>query len=227
MTKVFISYGREDQKAAERLCAELQNMGIDVWFDRISLRAGERWKTSIVKAIREVDSVVILLSKHSASRRGFLNKEIREALDVLDEQPENKPFLIPARLDECELSHFALSELHWIDMFPDWHNGVREIKKSLDIMVDAPPPSDRKVRVFLEITLRTTNDLHELAARISQSPHVISVDLTVGPIDMIIIMEATNPQHLYDALEEFHRKPEFRKATMKTTTMLSLRSFYK
>jgi hypothetical protein len=223
MTKVFISYGREDQKAAERLCTDLQKMGIDVWFDRISLRAGERWKTSIVKAIREVDSVVVLLSKRSANRRGFLNKEIREALDVLDEQPENKPFLIPARLDECESPHLALSELQWIDMFPNWHRGIREIKKSLDIKINLPPSGDRKARAFLEVNLKGTKSIDSIASAISRRDHVVSVDLTAGPVDMIIVMEASNFQELLVAIDALRELPEVHQ----TNTMVTLSSFPK
>jgi hypothetical protein len=40
MTKVFLSYGRNDDEAfARRLDADLTKTGFDVWFDRVSMPA--------------------------------------------------------------------------------------------------------------------------------------------------------------------------------------------
>jgi hypothetical protein len=129
LPKVFLSYGREDEQPTKKLRDHLRKYGFEVWFDRDSILPGQRWKPAIVRAIRCADAVVVLVSKKSSNRRGFLNKEIREALEVVDEQPDSKPFLIPARLDDCEVPQ--LGELQRVDMFPDWNEGIRQIRKSL------------------------------------------------------------------------------------------------
>ena len=43
----------------------------------------------------------VFLSVDSVTKEGYLQKEIRQALDVANEKPEGSIFLIPARLDNC------------------------------------------------------------------------------------------------------------------------------
>lgn len=129
--QVFISYAREDSDAASRLYLELRERGFDAWFDLEKLRPGVRWKKRIARAIRESDAVVALLSTRSVSKRGYVQKEIRFALEVVDELPDSEVFLIPARLDECRPGHDDLYELQWIDLFPDWETGLTRIEDAL------------------------------------------------------------------------------------------------
>jgi hypothetical protein len=64
-------------------------------------------------------------------KRGYLNVEIKAAFETLSEFPPNKIYLIPVRLDNFMPSHPQVRELNWIDMFPDWNNGLEEILASL------------------------------------------------------------------------------------------------
>src|SRR5205814_153857 len=57
----------------------------------------------------------------------FVNKELMEALDVLDTYPESAIFLLPTRLDNCEPSHRRLCDINWVDLFPVWSRGVAKI----------------------------------------------------------------------------------------------------
>jgi acyl carrier protein len=136
ITKIFISYGREDAEAAKSIYDELKDAGLDPWLDTESLVPGQQWKSTIRKAIRESRYFLALLSHRSVSRKGFINKELAEALEVLEEYPESEIFLIPVRLDDCRPSHEKLSELHRVDMFPSWDKGMRQIRKA--IKLDTP-----------------------------------------------------------------------------------------
>jgi hypothetical protein len=99
--RVFISYGHEDRPSAQRLHDDLRAAGLTPWLDVESMVPGTRWKPAIIKAIRASDFFVSLVSAASTGRRGFVNTEIREALDVAKEMPEDRPFFITARLDDC------------------------------------------------------------------------------------------------------------------------------
>jgi TIR domain len=125
--KIFISYAREDLDLAKRMFDELTNAGFKPWFDKECLLPGQRWEVGIEQAIRSSNYFIALLSSNSVAKRGFVQKEIRRALNVLEQMPESDIFLIPARLDECHPSHSALEELNWVDMFPDWEKGVEKI----------------------------------------------------------------------------------------------------
>jgi hypothetical protein len=125
--KVFISYAREDLASAKRMFDELKAAGFEPWFDKECLLPGQRWEVGIEQAIRSSHYFIAILSSHSVAKRGYVQKEIRRALEILDQIPESDIFLIPARLSECRPSHIALEQLNWVDLFPDWETGVQKI----------------------------------------------------------------------------------------------------
>lgn len=127
---VFISYAREDFSSAQRLYQDLKEAGLEPWIDTEGLRPGEKWEAAIKRAIKNSRYFIALLSSTAVSRKGFVNKEITEALEVLDMYPESEIFLIPARLNECQPAHESLSNLHWVDMFPSWEVGLSKLLNS-------------------------------------------------------------------------------------------------
>jgi len=72
--------------------------------------------------------VVVLLSSHQVEKRGYIQKEIRVALELLNEMPDNRVFVIPARLDDCQPQHDALVTLQWVDLIPDWEAGFQRVR---------------------------------------------------------------------------------------------------
>src|SRR5437868_1973448 len=93
--RVFLSYAREDETHARRIYNALSRRDIQVWMDKMSLLGGEDFDAAIRKAIQESDFFLVLLSKTATAKRGYINKEIRRALDILDELPEGMRFVIP------------------------------------------------------------------------------------------------------------------------------------
>ena len=144
---IFISYGHEDYPAAKRLFDDLRSLGLRPWLDREHLVPGQKWKVAIRRAIRESRFFIALLSNKTVTRRGFLNTEIREAIDILKEYPDFNTFIIPVRLDECNPPQEELWELQRVDMFPDWDAGVKRILKTIGI-------SHQSVTSFIAIQLR-------------------------------------------------------------------------
>jgi hypothetical protein len=124
---VFLSYAREDSVAAGRLYKELTSAGAQVWFDQKSLLPGEKWDSATRRAIRGSKYFLAILSARAVTKKGFIQKEIREALSVLEEFPDDVVFLIPARIDDCMPSYERLNELNWVDLFPNWDSGVAKL----------------------------------------------------------------------------------------------------
>lgn len=129
--KIFISYAREDYVEAKRLFDKLRAAGLEPWIDKECLLPGQRWEVGVEQAIRSSDYFIALLSSHSVIKHGYVQKEIRRALEILEQMPESDIFLIPARLTACQPSHSALEKLNWVDMFPDWERGFEKIVKVL------------------------------------------------------------------------------------------------
>lgn len=127
MASVFISYARANAEQALRLYQDLTRAGVDVWLDQEDLLPGQHWKPAIENAIRNSRYFIALLSSESVNRRGYVQKELVIALDVLDEFPSEDIFVIPARLDACSPTHAKLKDLHWVDLYPDWDRGVARI----------------------------------------------------------------------------------------------------
>ena len=137
--QVFLSYARIDARQARKLYSRLNGEpGIRVWFDKEDLLPGLRWRPAIRKAIRESRYFIGLLSGNTADRRGFQNTELRAALQILDEFPDQHVFLIPTRLEDCEPPIEDLRELNYADLFPDWEAGYQTLRRSLGIERIAP-----------------------------------------------------------------------------------------
>lgn len=125
--RVFLSYAREDIEAARTLRKALEALSVDVWFDETSILPGQRWRREISKAFRESEFFAILLSQNSVTKRGVVQREIREAIEVAKELPEDAIFLIPVRLEDVKPAEGVLSDVQWVDLFPDWAEGIRRI----------------------------------------------------------------------------------------------------
>jgi gamma-glutamyl phosphate reductase len=94
----------------------LVSAGADAWLDEEKLLPGQLWEQEIPNAVRASDAIVVCLSRVSISKRGYIQKEIRAALDVADEHPEGALFLIPAKLEECEIPE-RLAKRQWVNLF--------------------------------------------------------------------------------------------------------------
>jgi hypothetical protein len=101
----FISYVREDSHQVERLQRMLEAAGIRVWLDTDDLSPGQDWRTEIRRAITDNALVFIAcFSQAGLSRdKSFQNEELTLAIEQLRLRPLDDPWLIPVRLDECDI----------------------------------------------------------------------------------------------------------------------------
>jgi len=134
MTRPFISYAREDLQSAIQLRNDLVAHGAQPWMDRFDLLGGQDWSATISDALQQCTHFVALISCHSVNKRGFVQRELREALRLLDELPPNAIFVIPVRVDASIPGHSRLRELHWIDLFPKYGEGLNALLRSLGLV---------------------------------------------------------------------------------------------
>ncbi|MEO5611810.1 MAG: TIR domain-containing protein [Sphingomicrobium sp.] len=64
MSRVFLSYARDDVHAAEQLAKFISDAGHEVWWDR-HLQGGSRFTAEIDRALREAEAIVVLWSDAS------------------------------------------------------------------------------------------------------------------------------------------------------------------
>lgn len=117
--KVFLCHSSADKDAVRRLHASLLQDGLRPWLDAVDLSPGVEWKLEIERSVRGADVVLVCLSRSSVGKTGFVQKEIAFALDAADERPEGTTYIVPARLETCDVPQ-RLSKWQWVDLFePD------------------------------------------------------------------------------------------------------------
>jgi TIR domain len=114
--RIFLLYARRDENAVRRLYRRLLKEGADVWWDQEKLLPGQDWALEIHKAIQRSDGVVVCLSKQFNKQGGFRHEELRIALEKAASLSEGESFLIPARLDPCDLPE-PLRRWQRVDLF--------------------------------------------------------------------------------------------------------------
>lgn len=116
--RAFLSYCREDSAAVRQLHERLTTAGVEVWLDDVALLPGQEWKSEIAKAVRRSDVVIVCLSERAVTKVGYVQKEIREALQYADEHPPDTMFVVPVRFDDC-LIPSAMKHLHCVDLWTE------------------------------------------------------------------------------------------------------------
>jgi hypothetical protein len=125
--RVFLCHSHSDKQAVHELYHRLCIEGFDPWLDEEKLLPGQDWQYEITKAVQNTDVVVICLSLGAINKKGYLQNEIKQALDVADEQPEGTIFLIPLQLEPCDIP----------DRLQRWHSVCLLDKKGYEQLVSA------------------------------------------------------------------------------------------
>ena len=122
----FISYVHQDRDAVAKLQRILSSAGVPIWLDKEDLWPGEDWRLKIRRAITKESLVFIAcFSKNSNARdMSYQNEELNLAVEQLRKRPPGgTPWLIPVRLDDCEIPEYEitpgrlLDSLQMVDLF--------------------------------------------------------------------------------------------------------------
>jgi adenylate cyclase len=79
LSRVFLSYARDDVDAAKKLADGIADAGHEVWWDR-HLHGGSRFSTEIDRALKEAQAVVVLWSETSV-QSAWVQDEAAEGRD--------------------------------------------------------------------------------------------------------------------------------------------------
>jgi hypothetical protein len=115
LLKVFLCHARADTESVRVYYVRLKHDGLDVWLDEARLVLGQDREYEIRKAVRESDIVIVFHSKQF-NQKGFHQKEVKIALEEAESLPKGAIFIIPARLEECDVLD-DLQHLLCVDLF--------------------------------------------------------------------------------------------------------------
>lgn len=114
--RIFLCHSSGDKQAVRDLYRRLRADGFDPWLDEENLLPGQDWQREIPEAVSTADVVLVCLSHNSITKRGYVHKEVGYALDAADEQPEGAIYLIPLKLEECDMPQ-RLRRWHWVNYY--------------------------------------------------------------------------------------------------------------
>jgi hypothetical protein len=109
---VFLCHAHEDRPTVESIGGQLWQDGYLTWFDKKDLLPGDSWQEMIEEAIEKADFFLAFLSKNSVSKTGFVQREIKYALQQRDLRPLRQRYIIPILLEECDLPR-EFRTVHW------------------------------------------------------------------------------------------------------------------
>ena len=95
--------------------------------DQEKLLPGQNWPRAIERAIDVSDFFLGCFSNRSTIKRGHFQSELRYALDLATRVPLEDVFLVPVRLDHCEVPHHIARKTQYVDLFPDWNRGINKL----------------------------------------------------------------------------------------------------
>lgn len=114
--RIFLLYARTDEEEVRRLYRRLVREGADVWMDKEKLLPGQDWAYEIRNAIHGSDLVIACLSSQFNKQGGYRHEELKIALERANSFREGQTFIIPARLELCELPD-SLRRWQCVDLF--------------------------------------------------------------------------------------------------------------
>ncbi|MCB0598390.1 MAG: toll/interleukin-1 receptor domain-containing protein [Phaeodactylibacter sp.] len=114
--RIFLCHAMEDKQQVLSIYKKLKVSGLNPWLDKKDLLPGQRWDREIRRALKKSRFVIIFFSKYSTSKQGYVQREFKLALNTLEEMPEDKIFIIPVRLDDCQIPE-TFQHIHYVDLF--------------------------------------------------------------------------------------------------------------
>lgn len=111
---IFISYASPDRARVLPFHDALKAGGFDVWMDVSRIKPGQPWDFEIKRALNRAALIIVFISVNSISRRGYIQREIRIALDKAMERLAGDIYLIPVLLDDDATVPDELKHLQFV-----------------------------------------------------------------------------------------------------------------
>lgn len=136
--RVFLCHASQDKPVVRDLYQKLAaEPWIDPWLDEERLLPGQDWNLEIEKAVESSDAVIVCVSSTSIAKEGYVQKELRQVLNIALEKLEGAIFVLPVKLDDCDLPR-QLRDRQALNYFPEANRSAAydRLKTSLKIRKD-------------------------------------------------------------------------------------------
>ncbi|HSM72730.1 MAG TPA: toll/interleukin-1 receptor domain-containing protein [Anaerolineales bacterium] len=131
---IFLIHAHSDKESVYKLYQRLVGDGLNVWLDIERLKPGQDWQSEIRDALLKCDLVLVCLSRAFDKQQGYRHEELKLALEKANFLPDDEVFIIPVRLEKCEMPA-SLRHLHRVDLFKPsgYKNLVNALKGDFEV----------------------------------------------------------------------------------------------
>ena len=195
--QIFLAHASEDKPAVLALHDRLKQAGYKPWLDKKDLIPGQIWRDEIPKAIKASQIFLACLSAKSANKQGYIQRELRIALDTLGQMLLGTIFFIPMRLEECEIPDLRLAEvglnlrdLHWLDYWEE--DGFEQLERAITYQFKLEPEEPKQLLSVFNFEVVGVNAKGEQIRKESKQSQYFREDLGKGiTLEMVAIPGGT------------------------------------
>ncbi len=157
--RIFLCHSSGDKPEVRNLYQRLSSDGFDPWLDEEKLLPGQEWELEIAKAVQTSDIIIVCLSHKAITKAGYVQKEIKSALDEAEKQSEGTIFLIPVKLEECDVPE-RLQRWQWVNLFEEkgYERLIRSLRLSTETTTSGSNPKTNVIQRLEEVTHAKENE---------------------------------------------------------------------
>ncbi|MCZ8037564.1 MAG: SUMF1/EgtB/PvdO family nonheme iron enzyme [Microcystis sp. LE17-20A] len=195
--QIFLAHASEDKPAVLALHERLKQAGYKPWLDEKDLIPGQIWRDEIPKAIKASQIFLACLSAKSANKQGYIQRELRIALDTLGEMLPGTIFFIPMRLEECEIPDLRsaevglkLRDIHRLDYWEE--DGFEQLERAITHQFKLEPEEPKQPLSIFNFEVVGVNAKGEQINKESKQSQYFREDLGKGiTLEMVAIPGGT------------------------------------
>jgi hypothetical protein len=101
VARIFLCHASDDKAQVREVYRQLKALGFTPWLDEVDILPGQNWNYEIEQALENSDFVIVFLSTRSVKKIGYVQRELKRALEHSEYMPEGFIHTIPVKLDDC------------------------------------------------------------------------------------------------------------------------------
>lgn len=161
--RIFLCHSSDDKPTVRNIYQQLTDYNVDPWLDEEKLLPGQDWDMEIQQAVQKSDAILICLTPDFVIKEGYGQKEIKLALNTALGKPEGTIFIIPLRLEECDVP-LRLQRYQRVDYFAEnsFDKLISALKKRSETLKDQIEPIGiQEQDIMQELRNNYFNYIHE------------------------------------------------------------------
>lgn len=197
---IFLAHASEDKEVIRNIYNQLKSNGIEPWLDEVDIPAGAKWDDEIRMAIKQSRFLLALLSKHSTTKDGYIQREFRRALDITEEKASGNIYLIPALLDDVQIpdirvNNVSLSDFQAVKLYES--GGMERLIKELQLLIGKIEPKENEETA--RASESTNERVQEIQALIAQG------DMLKGLENLLDYVKLHKSDYINDVIHQLGR----------------------